>query len=498
MEVTTNMTKEGELSWVDLKNIADTLDSYRVRNFIDSKEDILDSGVYTEQQYETILFEMIDQETLKYGLLNHLALKQGSNLSSIQEFSDQKNIEVKKTLGLLKLLEAENLITLEVVYENEEKKKTVKNLSITVKRKSPSQIKPIYEPVQLIFDEEICSGCGLCAGICPMDCITIENGHGKVDDDKCIRCGLCYYVCPRTYLPTDILNIYQENSSEIKDFGKIGFFLEAYSARTKIDEIREVCQDGGVTSTCLYYLFENEMIDYAIGAKMSDDPWRPEPMIIENKDQILKTAGTKYVNNPNLSLLNRKDLMDKKIAVTGVPCQMQALLKNEIFNIGFPSLNSVDYRIGIFCMESFGYNQGFLQICDKLEVDVTDVQKTDINKGKFFIYTKDGEELAAPIKEVTSLAREDCEVCFDLTSESADISIGSIGAPSGWNCVLIRTQKGKELFNALLDNDLIESKPIAEVKPGLGLLKKIAGGKRKKSQTHIDKKREAQKPFPKY
>jgi coenzyme F420 hydrogenase subunit beta len=498
MEVSTDMTKEGDISWVDLKNIADTLDSYRVRNFIDSKEDILESGVYNENEYDAILFDMIDQETLKYALLNYLVFDDDKNLSSIREFSDQKSVKLKKVLSLLKLLEAEGLISLEKIYKDEEEQSELEDLSINIETTEPSEIKPIYEPVQLIFDEEICSGCGLCAGICPMDCIEIENGYGSVDDDICIRCGLCYYVCPRTYLPTEILNMYQEDGSEVKDFGNIGFFLEAYSARTKIDEVREVCQDGGVTSTCLHYLFDNGMIDYAIGAKMADEPWRPEPTIIENKDQILETAGTKYVNNANLSMLNREELTGKKIAVTGVPCQMQALLKNEVYDIGFPSLNAVEYRLGIFCMESFSYNDGFLEICDKLDVDVNNVRKTDINKGKFFIYTEDGEELAAPIKEVTSLAREDCEVCFDLTSESADISIGSIGAPSGWNCVLIRTQKGKELFEALLEHDLIESKPISEVKPGLGLLKKIAGGKRKKSQKHIDNKRDVQKPFPKY
>lgn len=493
-----NMTKKGDINWIDLKNVANTLDSYRVRNFIDSKGDILETEVYNETEYDKILFQMIDQEILKYSLLNYLSQKEVNNLSFIQEFSSEKQIELKKTLSLLKLLEAEGLISLEYVYKESEDKKEFKDLNIIVENKDISNFKPIYEPVQLVFDEEICSGCGLCSGICPMDCITIENGHGNVDDDKCIRCGLCYFVCPRTYLPTDILDIYQENGSVIKNFGNIGFFLDAYAARTKVDEIREKCQDGGVTSTCLHYLFSNDLIDYAIGAKMGDEPWKPEPTIIENKNQILETAGTKYVNNPNLSLLNNGELKNKKIAVTGVPCQMQALLKNKIYDIGIPSLNAVEYRIGIFCMESFGYNEGFLKICEKLEVDVNDVQKTDINKGKFFIYTKDGQELAAPIKEVTSLAREDCEVCFDLTSESADISIGSIGAPSGWNCVLIRTEKGKELFNALLENDLIESKSISEVKPGLGLLKKIAGGKRKKSQKHIDTKREEHKIYPRY
>ena len=74
--------------------------------------------------------------------------------------------------------------------------------------------------------------------------------------------------------------------------------------------------------------------------------------MLKNKEDILSTAGTKYVNNPNLQLLNQKELINKKIAVVGVPCQMQALLKSEIYNIGFPS---IEYRIGIFCMESFSY-----------------------------------------------------------------------------------------------------------------------------------------------
>ncbi|MGV9174077.1 MAG: Coenzyme F420 hydrogenase/dehydrogenase, beta subunit C-terminal domain, partial [Promethearchaeia archaeon] len=128
----------------------------------------------------------------------------------------------------------------------------------------------------------------------------------------------------------------------------------------------------------------------------------------------------------------------------------------------------------------------------------SEVKKTDINKGKFFVYTKDGRELKVPIKEISSLAREDCEVCFDLTSEGADISVGSIGAPSGWNAVLIRTPKGKKLYDALVKKDLIESKPLAEVKPGLPLLKKIAGFKRKGCNKHINKKKENNEKTPSY
>jgi coenzyme F420 hydrogenase subunit beta len=176
---------------------------------------------------------------------------------------------------------------------------------------------------------------------------------------------------------------------------------------------------------------------------------------------------------------------------------MQAILKSKIYNIGFPSFLNINYRIGIFCMESFSY-ESLLKICEILSVDIKNAEKMDINKGKFFVYTKKGEELSVPIKEISHLAREDCEICYDLTSESADISIGSIGSPSGWNTVLIRTEKGKKLYEELISNNLIESKPISEVKPGLPLLEKIAGSKKNKSKKHINSKKEENERVPNY
>ena len=344
-----------------LKIVTDTLESYRVRALIDAKEDILEAGIYTESEYEEIFFNMFDEEKLKYSLLEFLKMNKNNGLDELKSFSEKNFLPFFKTLAFLELLDKENLI--DVSYEFEQKKegedakpeKIFKNITVFVHDKEISELKSIYEPVKVIFDSEICSGCGLCAGICPMNCISIENGFGEIDEDVCIRCGLCYYVCPRSYLPVDIINLKQSESKQIKDFGNIGPFMEAYCAQTKIDEIKEICQDGGISSSCLYYLFENNEIDYGIGAVMSDRIWCPEPALLQNKEEIISAAGTKYVNNPNLSLLNKKELKEANIAVVGVPCQMQALMKSNLYGIGFPTTSNVKYRIGIFCMESFHY-----------------------------------------------------------------------------------------------------------------------------------------------
>jgi len=500
------MATEKDLTWEFLHSVNETLDSYRVRALIDAKKDILEAGIYNESQYYDILFKMFDEERLKYALYDFLKDNQDNNYNTIKKYSQDNSIEFSKVLSFLELLKNEKLIKVEEIHDKIEgdedtpDKFIFKDLSITVSEiegKDISKIKPIYEPVKVIFDSKLCSGCGMCEGICPVDCITLSNGVGKIDDDKCIRCGLCYFFCPRTYLPIKVLNMTQERASEINDYGKVGYFKEAYVAQTKVKEISEICQDGGISSTALHYLFDKGKIDLAFGATMSDDPWRPEPMMLASKEDILATAGTKYVNNPNLKLLKEKGLDDKKLAVVGVPCQMQALLKSEIYDIGIPSFNSVEYRIGIFCMESFSY-EGLLKIYEMLNINANDVKKTDINKGKFFVYPKNGEPLSIPIKEINHLARHDCELCFDLTSESADISVGSIGAPAGWNMVLIRTEKGKELYDGLIKEGLIESKDVKDVKPGLPMLQKIANIKKNGCKKHIAAKIEATQRYPEY
>ncbi|MEA3224499.1 MAG: NADH-ubiquinone oxidoreductase-F iron-sulfur binding region domain-containing protein, partial [Planctomycetota bacterium] len=46
------------------------------------------------------------------------------------------------------------------------------------------------------IDEEICTGCRLCAKNCPQDAITGEAKEPHtIDQDKCIKCGVCVDVC---------------------------------------------------------------------------------------------------------------------------------------------------------------------------------------------------------------------------------------------------------------------------------------------------------------
>jgi len=49
---------------------------------------------------------------------------------------------------------------------------------------------PIYSSGQ------ICVSCGACVGICPLNCIYLDEWRIGFDEDVCTRCGICVRACP--------------------------------------------------------------------------------------------------------------------------------------------------------------------------------------------------------------------------------------------------------------------------------------------------------------
>jgi dihydroorotate dehydrogenase electron transfer subunit len=63
--------------------------------------------------------------------------------------------------------------------------------------------------------------------------------------------------------------------------------------------------------------------------------------------------------------------------------------------------------------------------------------------------------------------RAACFSCSDYTAAFADISIGEFGSEDGWNTIIMRTERGKEVFELAVEQGFLETKPLEHEKEEL-------------------------------
>lgn len=344
------------------------------------------------------------------------------------------------------------------------------------------------------LDFDFCLECGACVASCPLNSIELEEGPRL--SGTCVSCGLCYYQCPQFEKTREIADriFGGERKSE-----SIGEYDKSYSARASDPEIWERGQDGGAVTALLTSLLEEGFIDGTVVTVSGSNPWEPEPEVAITRDEITEGSGTIYTRGPKL--LGVTDAVDLyglgEIAVVGTPCQIKAFRRMESGGRDLRSLRSkVKILIGLFCSESFSYSGVRKVVEEKLDLDLENVEKIDIEKGDFVAYPEEGSEQGLPVKSLKQYATTPCKVCEDYSAELADVSIGSVGAPSEHSAVLTRTPVGVEAFNRAMEAEAFEVESLEEVKPGLGLLKKLSSKNKEKARKEIERREEEDEPLP--
>ncbi|MCX8204329.1 MAG: Coenzyme F420 hydrogenase/dehydrogenase, beta subunit C-terminal domain [Candidatus Nezhaarchaeota archaeon] len=328
----------------------------------------------------------------------------------------------------------------------------------------------------------LCSSCGGCVAACPVNALVMEGERPKIVG-QCVLCEVCYHSCPQTEVPYSVVErslFGRERSSE----EIIGVYREAYSAKTKLEEVSKVAQDGGVVTTVLIHALKSGLVEAAVVAGTKGGPWRGWPMVALTPEEAVKGAGTKYTPSPNLIGLAEavKDYVKSRVAFVGTPCQVRAVRQMQFNSKGCLKLGErVVVAIGLFCMESFNYEKLMGEFLKSKGYSPSDISKFAITKGKFIAYSAGKEVVNVPLAEVKGCVRESCHHCQDFTSELADLSVGSVGSPDGWSTVIVRTEAGGRLLKEAVEGGLLEAKPISEVKPGLSLVLKLSQRKREQA-----------------
>ncbi len=343
-----------------------------------------------------------------------------------------------------------------------------------------------------VVDPGLCTGCAACVMACPRDVLgythdyyPVQIGEGMGVDECAIGdrgCDICTRACPR----------FRDWESEFDQelFGRerepdevYGIARSLLLTRATDKGVERAGQDGGLVSMLLIQGLEEGWIDGALTSRIVEDrgPFDATPTVVTDREGVLATAGSRYTYSANpLAMEEAEQLGLKQLALVGMSCQASINASVQARGVN-KYKRKIALTIGLLCSKSFTY-EGQQKVLANHGIDIADVVKANI-KGKFMVWTRDGDYHEIPLKEFHPYTRPGCQLCPDFAAEHADISTGGIGAEDNRTLAIVRTQRGEEWMKALIDGGYVDATPAENDPVAMDLLVKLSRTSRKRWPT---------------
>jgi len=274
--------------------------------------------------------------------------------------------------------------------------------------------------------------------------------------------GKCYAYCPRT--PADLEKL-RQLLFDIPDLTmEIGAVKAYYLSRAADPEIRAVAQHGGTVTALLELALAEGLIDAALVSSGTDQYLRYGTLAAD-KNSLRESAGVKFIVSPMAAAFNQFVHENRgRVGVVATPCQALALAKRKLNNDRDEALkiNQLQLVIGLYCGWTMSAEK-FSALLARKGIKADEIKRMDIPAGKntLEICTRRGVE-EIPLDEAQACIRDACHYCTDSTAEYADISVGAArfaGAAdeqSGWNQLIIRSGRGRDLIDLAVKRGVLE------------------------------------------
>ncbi len=325
-----------------------------------------------------------------------------------------------------------------------------------------------------VVEAGLCTRCGTCVGICPVENIKIPDPLGTClpeAGDVCISCGLCLEGCPGARVDFESL--------ERMVFGTLGsnrltgFVRKAFLAYASDEGTRRKGASGGTVTALLMNLLERREVNgVLLYAQDKIDRWKGAGRVIEDEEEIKRASQSRYHLSPMNTALRDLKGEEGRYAYVGLPCHVHALRKLEI--TGWKAGVDLSPIIGIYCGNNL-YFEATAAMLRKLGIQsLESIEELSYREGRwpgnFYVRTRDGRESRVTKLEfnqtIPFFINRRCLFCTDLTNELADISVGDgwakegIGS-EGWSIVLTRTPKGEQIIDAAVESGAIHIEEIS-------------------------------------
>ncbi len=328
------------------------------------------------------------------------------------------------------------------------------------------------EKIINLLENKICTGCGACYNICPVNAIRmVHNDKGfyvpQIDDAKCVKCGKCVEICPldkcfsNNKQPTMYAFINSDTETRLKSSSGSAFSLFA----------KEIINRDGIVFGVVW-----------------DENIKAVHTCAKTNEELEKMYSSKYVqSNTNDTFKKAKEFLNdgKFVLFSGTPCQIAGL--KSYLNKDYENLIAIDLVChgtpSPLVLEK--YKKEFMQDKkDKGEIlninfrfkkkgwtpqyYITSIRTT--NK-TYNIPNKDDEYMQS-FQNNLSFNDSCCDCQFSRIPRISDITIGdfwgvnefdkSLNDEKGTSIVILNSQKGELLFNELKNRGIYKNVPFED------------------------------------
>ncbi|MBD2503754.1 Coenzyme F420 hydrogenase/dehydrogenase, beta subunit C-terminal domain [Anabaena azotica] len=297
----------------------------------------------------------------------------------------------------------------------------------------------------------------------------LKPGSRRPAKELCSECGLCdtyyiHYVKEACAFITQQIDTLEEQthrrSRDLDNPDELYFGVHQDMMAAKKQQPIAGAQWTGIVSTIAIEMLNRGLVEGVVCVQNSkEDRFQPLPVIARTPEEILAARVNKPTLSPNLSILEQVEKSGmKRLLVIGVGCQIQALRAVEkklglekLYVLGTPCVDNVS-RAGL---------QKFLETTSRSPDTV--VHYEFMQDFRIHFKHEDGSIEKVPFfglktNQLKDVFAPSCMSCFDYVNSLADLVVGYMGAPFGWQWIVVRNDTGKEMLD--LVKDQLDTQPV--------------------------------------
>jgi 3,8-divinyl protochlorophyllide a 8-vinyl-reductase (ferredoxin) len=284
-------------------------------------------------------------------------------------------------------------------------------------------------PTYPLMQRRLCSNCGACAQ---------PHYEDQVEDLCGFQTDVVTPLEPKLHgRPRDL------NSDE----AYFGVFQKMYAAKLK--NPKEEAQTNGTITTILERLLEQDKVDAVLVTQKNSNN-TGTPVLVRSKTELQNCKGSRWDMVPLLDAVPEIQKQGiKRLAVVGVGCQISTLRALEV-QLGLEKL----YVIGLVCTDNMTAPNW------KRFIKATSRTPWSVRKLEFmpdfrvWFWHEDGSIEKVSYFELRMDKLQDCFPdaclsCFDQMNALADLTVGYMAVPLAWQWLLVRNERGQELFDLI-------------------------------------------------